>query len=100
MYSPICISSESWKKHKCKLNYPKKVVFCVRRIVLGEIEKNNGKIYTVLDNCDCIYEMELDKYHTYILLQGRKRKNSLWTKDPREMFIEGDLSWNLREKKF
>ena len=44
--------------------------------------------------------MELDKYHTYILQQVRKRKNSLWTKDPREMFIEGDLSWNLREKKF
>lgn len=30
---------------------------------------------------------------------GGKEKNSLWTKDPTEMFIEGDLSWNLREKK-
>ena len=26
---------------------------------------------------------------------GGKEKNSLWTKDPTEMFIEGDLSWNL-----
>lgn len=77
----------------------KKVDFCVHRIVLGEIEKNNGKIYTVFDNCDYIYEMELDKYHAYILLPWRKRKNSLWTKEPREMFIEGELSWNLREKK-
>ena len=78
----------------------KKVDFCVHRIVLGEIEKNNGKIYTVFDNWDYIYEMELDKYHAYILLPWRKRKNSLWTKGPREMFIEGELSWNLREKKF
>lgn len=32
---------------------------------------------------------------------GGKLKKSSWTKDPREMFIEGDLSWrNLREKKF
>lgn len=43
--------------------------------------------------------MELDKYHAYMLLPWRKRKNSLWTKELREMFLEGELSWNLREKK-
>lgn len=43
-------------------------------------------------------EMEFDKYHVHMLVPCRKRKYSLWIKDTREMFTEGGLSWNLREK--